>query len=370
MPKKKQKIIVTAISLMAAIQRKSVKKTLLFGATLFLFFAFSSFAYATNYGAGNYGSGSYLGAGSDITPPVISAISSGTPSQTDATITWTTDEISDSQVQYGTTTSYGSTTTLDSNLVTSHSVPLTALTPNTTYHYEVISNDASANNSTSADQTFTTASIPIVSSGGGGGGGLIYSSPVGTISTTPTDCLGTTAFSALTGAPCTNYNTTINVSPTPSIVKTSIHSGTVVVRSVIGGTIIGHIANNVTGTVLQTVPSGNGLSWIEVQFPSATGWVSSAYVTEAITPTTASLSSITIPITGITKKSNAQDIKNLQLFLNWTLGSKIVPLVVDGAWGAKTTTAIKLFQKSNNLSADGAFGKLSAKKANELLGNK
>ena len=55
------------------------------------------------------------------------------------TITWDTDEASDSRVDYG--TSPGSLTSQQSSpgLVTSHSVQLTGLAPNTTYHYRVTS---------------------------------------------------------------------------------------------------------------------------------------------------------------------------------------------------------------------------------------
>ncbi|MEO6536233.1 MAG: peptidoglycan-binding protein [Candidatus Paceibacterota bacterium] len=94
----------------------------------------------------------------DVTPPVISAISSGTPDFTIATTTWTTNELSTSQLVYGTTTAYGATTTLDSTLVTSHSVILTGLTASTTYHFMIRSSDAAANLATSSDQTFDTAS--------------------------------------------------------------------------------------------------------------------------------------------------------------------------------------------------------------------
>jgi hypothetical protein len=92
----------------------------------------------------------------DTTPPVISAISAGTPTETGATITWTTDEASDSQVDYGPTTSYGSTTTLDAAMVTSHSVPITGLTASTLYHYHVKSRNAASLLTTSADNTLTT----------------------------------------------------------------------------------------------------------------------------------------------------------------------------------------------------------------------
>ena len=51
-----------------------------------------------------------------------------------ATITWTTNELADSQVEYGTTTAYGAQTTLDPALVGAHSEALVGLTAETTYH--------------------------------------------------------------------------------------------------------------------------------------------------------------------------------------------------------------------------------------------
>lgn len=93
---------------------------------------------------------------SDITPPIISAVASSNITSNSATITWTTDESATSQVEYGPTTSYGYQTTLDSNLVTNHSVNLSGLTSNTTYHYRVRSKDASNNESISGDYTFHT----------------------------------------------------------------------------------------------------------------------------------------------------------------------------------------------------------------------
>jgi hypothetical protein len=74
------------------------------------------------------------------TGPIISGVTATSITATGATITWTTDIASDSQVQYGTTTAYGSMSALDSTLVTSHSVNLTGLTAGRTYHYRVISN--------------------------------------------------------------------------------------------------------------------------------------------------------------------------------------------------------------------------------------
>ena len=127
---------------------------------------------AGTYGDGAYGGGNYGIGGS----PAISSISAGTPGQTNATITWTTDEAADSQVAYGTTSAYRATTTLDSTLVTSHSVDLSSLSANTTYHFQIITTDGSSSVATSSDQTFATAAASSGGGGGGGGGGPIAGS--------------------------------------------------------------------------------------------------------------------------------------------------------------------------------------------------
>jgi hypothetical protein len=93
----------------------------------------------------------------DTTPPIISNIVV-TSTPTTATITWTTNENADSQVKYGLTSVYG-TTLSNLTLVTSHSVAVTTLIPNTLYHFQIITTDAAGNATASADNTFlTTAS--------------------------------------------------------------------------------------------------------------------------------------------------------------------------------------------------------------------
>jgi hypothetical protein len=113
-------------------------------------------------------SGDYTFTTSDITPPTISGVSASGITGTGATIIWTTNEASDSQVEYGLTTSYGASTALNTAMVTSHSLSLTGLTGSTTYHYRVKSKDASNNLATSGDYLFTTAvgsdiAAPIIS---------------------------------------------------------------------------------------------------------------------------------------------------------------------------------------------------------------
>ncbi len=89
----------------------------------------------------------------DTTPPIISNIqvSSGV---TTATIKWDTDELADSQVNYGLNNSYGNNF-FDAVDALTHSVPLTNLAPNTIYHYQIISTDSSGNSASTA-ATFTT----------------------------------------------------------------------------------------------------------------------------------------------------------------------------------------------------------------------
>lgn len=94
------------------------------------------------------------------TPPQITGIYTNNISTSSATINWTTDEASDTQVEYGMTASYGYTTSLNSILTTNHNQTIYGLASSTLYHYRVLSSDASDNLATSGDNTFTTASNP------------------------------------------------------------------------------------------------------------------------------------------------------------------------------------------------------------------
>ncbi len=87
---------------------------------------------------------------------MLSGISASNLTSSGAAISWSTDEGATSQVQYGLSTSYGSNTTFDAALTTAHGQSLSGLSPSTTYHYRVVSQDAAGNSAASPDQTFTT----------------------------------------------------------------------------------------------------------------------------------------------------------------------------------------------------------------------
>ncbi len=98
----------------------------------------------------------------DETAPTISGVNFSNITELSATITWATNERATSQVEYGKTETYGSTTTPDTNLSTSHSVTLTGLDADTTYNFRVMSKDAGGNGATSPNQTLKTiSSIPV-----------------------------------------------------------------------------------------------------------------------------------------------------------------------------------------------------------------
>jgi hypothetical protein len=93
----------------------------------------------------------------DTIAPVISSVASSGVTDATAIVSWSTNEAADSQVEYGLTTDYGSTTQLDGSRVTSHAVTVSGLLSGSLYHYRVRSSDPSGNLAVSGDATFTTA---------------------------------------------------------------------------------------------------------------------------------------------------------------------------------------------------------------------
>ena len=87
--------------------------------------------------------------------PVISNIAVNAITTDSETISWTTEQHTDSLVDYGETSAYGNTLS-DPLFGTSHSLTLSGLKPDTTYHFRVVSKNAFNYSSASGDKTFTT----------------------------------------------------------------------------------------------------------------------------------------------------------------------------------------------------------------------
>src|SRR3989338_1254101 len=112
----------------------------------------------------------------DTLKPNLDSISSGSITENSAVISWTSNEISNSSVNYGTTTEVSSVSR-NSDFIYSHSITLSSLTSSTTYYYNVSSCDLVNNCNTSVQSSFTTSASSSSgsgssgSSGGGGDGG-------------------------------------------------------------------------------------------------------------------------------------------------------------------------------------------------------
>jgi hypothetical protein len=102
-----------------------------------------------------------FGTVADTTPPVISALTVTMVTPSTATVTFVTNEPSDTQLDYGTTTAYGTLSTLQPSLGTTHAQTLNSLAPGTTYYVRARSRDFSGNLGISNGITFRTADAPV-----------------------------------------------------------------------------------------------------------------------------------------------------------------------------------------------------------------
>ena len=104
----------------------------------------------------------------DATAPTNSSVASTVNSDGSATVTWTTNELASSRVDYGTASGSLTSSTGNAALLTSHSVRLSGLSGGTKHYYRVTSADGSLNSATSPNPpatplNFTTAAnaIPV-----------------------------------------------------------------------------------------------------------------------------------------------------------------------------------------------------------------
>lgn len=165
----------------------------------------------------------------DFTAPVASSLSASSTASTTAQIAWTTNELASSKVSYGPTSSYGTSTAITdtSPRVLSHTVSLSRLLGCTTYHYAVVSADASSNIGTSTDGTFITSGC--------------------VASTTPTAATSTSITANAGGsASLTNSNATITVRA-PSNFTATTSSVVIQVQAISQADIAGTTGSPVSG---------------------------------------------------------------------------------------------------------------------------
>jgi hypothetical protein len=184
----------------------------------------------------------FLVAPSTFAQSWVSAITATTTTTT-ATITWTSAVPANSQIKYGRTTSYGSKSALNSNLVATHSVALTSLTAGTTYHYRVLSADCTGVLVTGLDNVFTTpatvinVSISPTTATMSPGGTEQFSAQVTNTSNTAVTWSATSGTVSTTGlftAPTVTATTTVTVTATSVADNTKSASATVTVNATVG----------------------------------------------------------------------------------------------------------------------------------------
>lgn len=193
----------------------------------------------------------------DTTPPIITiGPNVDQITTTSFRVTWSLNEGSKGYIEYGTTTSYGNTTTIEESFLTTHIQTVSGLNPSTEYHYRVRGEDAAGNLLISGDYTVNTQALGV---------------PVATIAATDSSAseagLGTGQFTVSldqtnnTGSAIT-INYTVGGTATAGVDYTSLpgtvsipngsSSATIIVVPVDDSTV------ESTETVLLTLTSGTG----------------------------------------------------------------------------------------------------------------
>src|SRR5713226_10323741 len=138
----------------------------------------------------------------NTTPPstlVIMNVQSGSVTTSSSQVAWTTNVPADSSVDYGTTTAYGTSTPVDSGMVTSHQMMLSGLAAGTTYYYQVNSTDSKGNHGHGGNK-FNTIGFSLsgtINPATGGSGSTLTLSGAASSTTTTADSGGNYTFAGL-----------------------------------------------------------------------------------------------------------------------------------------------------------------------------
>ncbi len=97
----------------------------------------------------------YIDASMNPVLPVINNLSVTDITESSAQVTWSTEQLADSLIQYGETMAYGNTVS-DPTMKTDHAISLMDLSPEKTYHIKAVSTNSFGFTKASSDYSFTT----------------------------------------------------------------------------------------------------------------------------------------------------------------------------------------------------------------------
>jgi hypothetical protein len=167
----------------------------------------------------------------DTPPPstlIVTNVQSGSITTSSSQVVWTTNVPANSSVDYGTTTAYGTSTPVDSTMVTSHQVTLSGLAAGTTYFYQVNSTDSKSNHGHGGNKFNTVGfsiSGAITPATGGSGATLTLSGAAS--ATTTANSAGNYTFAGLANGTYTIAPSHAGFTFTPSSQSMPINGGNV-----------------------------------------------------------------------------------------------------------------------------------------------
>src|SRR5258707_8309470 len=137
------------------------------------------------------------------TPPpstlIVTNVQCGSLTTSSSQVVWTTNVPANSSVDYGTTIAYGSSTPVDSGMVTSHQMTLSGLAAGTTYYYQVNSTDSKGNHGHGGNK-FNTGGFSLsgtINPATGGSGTTLTLTGASSSTATTADSGGNYAFGGL-----------------------------------------------------------------------------------------------------------------------------------------------------------------------------
>ena len=179
-----------------------------------------------------------------------------------ATVAWNTAAKSDSQVEYGATNAYGTTTPLAATAVTAHTVALSGLVAGTTYHYRARSRDSDAVLAIGVDHTLTTSAAvmvaitPATASIASGAAlqlmALVSNSSNAGVAWTAT--AGTVTSSGMFTAPSVSSATSVTVTATSLADATKTSSATLMVAATISALAVTPASLSFSGQAGAVIP--------------------------------------------------------------------------------------------------------------------